>query len=73
MPKLRLKPEDNQKRLPTEVRQGEHQVRSGHYIRHDDMKAWLLSWGTEHELPPPKCVCGSTTTEIRDLLTRGVK
>jgi hypothetical protein len=22
------------------------------------MKAWLLSWGTDHELPPPKCVCG---------------
>jgi hypothetical protein len=23
-----------------------------HYIRHEDMKAWLLSWGTDHELPP---------------------
>ncbi len=22
------------------------------------MKAWLLSWGTEHELPVPKCACG---------------
>jgi hypothetical protein len=24
------------------------------------MKAWLLSWGTARELPPPKCVCGKS-------------
>ena len=40
-----------------EFRQADRQVASGHYIRHEDMKAWLLSWGTEHELPPPKCIC----------------
>jgi hypothetical protein len=34
-------------------------VKSGHHIRHEDMKAWLLSWGTDHELPLPKCVCGA--------------
>jgi hypothetical protein len=22
------------------------------------MKAWLLSWGTDRELPVPKCACG---------------
>lgn len=41
-----------------EVRQADRQVKSGHYIKNEDMKAWLLSWGTEHELPIPKCVCG---------------
>jgi hypothetical protein len=41
-----------------EVRLADRQVKSGHYIKNDDMKAWLLSWGTEHELPVPKCVCG---------------
>ena len=41
-----------------EVRQAERQLESGHYIRNEDMKAWLLSWGTERELPVPKCVCG---------------
>ncbi len=41
-----------------EIRQADRQVKSGHYVRHQDMKAWLLSWGTDHELPPPKCVCG---------------
>jgi hypothetical protein len=41
-----------------ETRQADRQVESGHYVRHEDMKAWLLSWGTDHELPPPNCVCG---------------
>jgi predicted transcriptional regulator len=48
----------DQERMLAETRQGDREVKSGHYIRHEDMKAWLLSWGTDHELPPPKCVCG---------------
>lgn len=27
---------------------------SGEYISHEKMSAWLLSWGTENELPPPE-------------------
>ncbi len=52
----------DQERMLAEVRQADRQVKSGHYISREDMKAWLLSWGTDHELPPPKCVCG----EIHD-------
>jgi predicted transcriptional regulator len=48
----------DQERLLTETRQAERQVKSGHYVRNEEIKAWLLSWGTKHELPPPKCVCG---------------
>jgi len=48
----------DQERLFAELRQADRQIKSGHYIRHEDMKAWLLSWGTEHELPLPKCACG---------------
>jgi predicted transcriptional regulator len=48
----------DQERMLAEIRQADRQVKTGHYIRHEDMKAWLLSWGTDHELPPPKCVCG---------------
>ncbi len=48
----------DQERLLAEIRQGDRQVKSGHYLKHEDMKAWLLSWGTDRELPPPKCVCG---------------
>lgn len=50
----------DQERLRAEVRQADRQVKTGHYIRHEDMKAWLLSWGTDRELPPPKCACGET-------------
>ena len=48
----------DQERLLSEIRQADRQVKSGHYVKHEDMKAWLLSWGTERELPPPKCACG---------------
>jgi len=47
-----------QEMLAAEIRQGNRQVAAGHYIRHEDMKAWLLSWGTDRELPVPKCACG---------------
>jgi predicted transcriptional regulator len=48
----------DQERMLAEVLQADRQVKSGHYIPREDMKAWLLSWGTDHELPPPKCACG---------------
>jgi predicted transcriptional regulator len=48
----------DQERMLAEVRQADCQVTSGRYIKNEDMKAWLLSWGTEHELPVPKCACG---------------
>jgi len=41
-----------------DVAQADRQVKSGHYIRNEDVKVWLLSWGTKHELPVPRCVCG---------------
>lgn len=50
----------DQERIQAEFRQAGRQVKSGHYVKQEDMKAWLLSWGTDHELPPPKCACGST-------------
>jgi predicted transcriptional regulator len=48
----------DQERMLAEIRQGDRQVKSGHYIAHKDMKKWLLSWGTDQELPPPRCACG---------------
>jgi predicted transcriptional regulator len=48
----------DQEHLLAEIRQADRQLRSGHYVKHEDMKAWLLSWGTDRELPPPKCACG---------------
>ena len=48
----------DQESLLAEARQAERQVKSGHYVKHADMKAWLLSWGTDREIPPPRCACG---------------
>ena len=48
----------DQERIMAEVRQGEAQIKSGHYIPHKAMREWLLSWGTDHELSPPACACG---------------
>jgi len=48
----------DQERMLAEIRRADRQVKSGHYVAHEDMKAWLLSWGTDRELPPPSCACG---------------
>ncbi len=48
----------DQERMLGEIRQADRQVKSGHYVKHEDMKAWLLSWGTDRESQPPKCACG---------------
>jgi predicted transcriptional regulator len=56
----RTVPAEEVGRLLAEIRQADRQVKSGHYIKHEDMKAWLLSWGTDRELPVPKCACGSS-------------
>ena len=48
----------DQERLLAEIREAECEIANGHYVKDEDMRAWLLSWGTDHELPPPKCACG---------------
>ena len=53
----------DQRRMVAEARAAERDVAAGHYIKHEEMKAWLLSWGTDHELNPPKCVCGKDHPE----------
>ena len=54
----------DQERLRADLRAADRQLNSGHYIRNEDMKAWLLSWGTKKELPPPKCVCGKSHADM---------
>lgn len=56
----------DQERLLAEARSADRQVKSGHYVKHEDMKAWLLSWGTKDELPAPKCVCGKDHNAVED-------
>jgi predicted transcriptional regulator len=30
-------------------------IDAGRFITHEAVVRWLKSWGTENELPPPKC------------------
>lgn len=53
----------DQENMLAEVRRADREVASGHYIKHEDMKAWLLSWGTDRESPLPKCACGKNHNE----------
>jgi predicted transcriptional regulator len=34
--------------------EAEADIAAGRVISHEAMKAWLLSWGTANELPPPE-------------------
>jgi len=52
-----------QQRQIESIRRGFAEIEAGHYIPHEAMKAWLLSLGSDHELPPPKCVCGKSHDE----------
>jgi predicted transcriptional regulator len=45
------------------IRRGFAEIDAGHYIPHEPMKAWLLSFGSDHELPPPNYVCGKPHDE----------
>ena len=37
------------------MRRAEEDFAAGRVISHEAMKRWLLSWGTDNPLPPPKC------------------
>lgn len=37
------------------VREGLADAENGRTIPYEDVRRWLLSWGTENELPPPEC------------------
>jgi predicted transcriptional regulator len=52
-----------QQRQLESIRRGFAEIEAGHYIPHEAMKAWLLSLGSEGELPAPKCVCGESHDE----------
>jgi predicted transcriptional regulator len=42
------------------IRRGIAEIGAGHYIPHEVMKTWLLSLTLDHDVPPPKCVCGES-------------
>lgn len=42
------------------VGEAEAAIDRGAYIRHEDMRRWLLSWGTDNELSPPSERCADS-------------
>ena len=38
-----------------EIEEGIKDADAGRVVPHEDVKRWLNSWGTDHELPPPAC------------------
>jgi predicted transcriptional regulator len=52
-----------QQRQLESIRKGFAEIEAGHYIPHGAMKAWLLSFGSEHQSPAPQCICGKPHDE----------
>lgn len=56
--------QDQQRQLES-IHRGFAEIEAGHYILHEDMKGWLLSLGSKHVLPAPKCVCDKSHARPR--------
>jgi len=37
------------------IEQARADVRAGKTVAYEEVRRWLLSWGTDTELPPPRC------------------
>ena len=37
------------------VDEGLADAKAGHTVPYEKVRRWLLSWGSDKELPPPKC------------------
>lgn len=38
-----------------QICEGLADLEAGRVVPHERVEAWLRSWGTDHELPPPEC------------------
>jgi predicted transcriptional regulator len=46
--------QDNKEYLEA-VDEGLADVKAGRTVSYEKIRRWLLSWGSDKELPPPKC------------------
>ena len=37
------------------VKEGVADAEAGRTVPHEEVRRWLLSWGTENEISPPEC------------------
>ena len=48
-------PDDDDAAFVAAVEEGLADLEAGRTVPYEDVRRWLLSWGTEGELPPPEC------------------
>lgn len=46
---------DDQERQLEKIREGLADAKAGRVVSHEEVTRWLESWGSENELPPPRC------------------
>jgi predicted transcriptional regulator len=44
-----------QERQALLMEKAEREIDAGKFLRHDQVRRWLLSWGSAKELAPPSC------------------
>jgi predicted transcriptional regulator len=52
--KRKIDPEDLDPAFVAAIEEGRADIAAGRTISHERIRAWLLSWGTPNELPPPE-------------------
>ncbi len=52
---VRPLPDDDSAAEIAAVKEGLADADAGRTIPYEDVRRWLLSWGTDSELPPPEC------------------
>jgi predicted transcriptional regulator len=50
-----MTPEAEDAQLAAAVEAGLTSLDSGRSVPYEKVRRWLLSWGTDKELPPPEC------------------
>jgi len=53
-PTRKLTPQDDDAEFLAAVDQGLAEIKAGKGVAYAKVRRWLLSWGTDNELPPPK-------------------
>ena len=48
-------PDDHSVEFIEAVEEGIADIKAGRVVPYEDVRRWLLSWGTDNELPPPEC------------------
>ena len=47
--------EEEERELDEAIERGLADIEAGRFVPHEEVEKWLRSWGTDNELPPPKC------------------